>query len=734
MTWTSQRESQDAPSAYLAHPLEPNAAPSGPVGRLAAWACGHFRMVVAGWVILGIALGAFAPRVFDVLAGAGWQANGSESVRVRELVGEHFRGIGAYTIQVVVHSDTLTTSDSAFQRVIDDAGMILESDGRTTEVIPPQPGVTISKDTHTAVLTAGAGTPPDDMVKAVDDLKGPLKNLSTPDIHVYPTGGAALWSDFNESNRDALIKAGLVTWPVILVIIIIAFGSLVAAGLPLLLITVGLGTTAGVLVLLNELTPVSIWAMIFALIFALVLGTGYALFIVTRFRDALHRGGNVTGAVTETMDTAGKTVLFSGVIALFSVLAVLLMPVPAFRTMALGMMLSVIFVLLATLTLLPAVLSKLGGRVNDLARPRLGKSNSYQFERWAKLLWRQPIRYALISLAVLAALTAPMVGLNVGAPSIAVIPAGTGAHQGYEAVQNGLGQGTPAVLQILVPATDAESVTDAAKRTTGVAAVAPAQISPDERFGLIQAVPQADPADPAAADTLRRLRAELPPKALVGGFFAESIDLEQTLRAYQPLVVLPLGLGFLVLLVALQAPLVALLGTVTSLLSTGAAFGIARLIFQGGYLSGLLGFTAQGFLDDWTPALFFVIIFTVAMGCTVFLLSAAKEHYEHTGKPATAVIGSIAYSGRVVLAAASVIAAVFFTFALPEPLPLKEMGITLGIAVLLDAVLVRLMFLPALMGVVGQAAWWSPAWLRLPLPKPSRPIDALPGSPAGHSS
>jgi putative drug exporter of the RND superfamily len=731
MTWP-QRESQGTPSRHLAHPPEPSAVPSGPVGRLAGWACGHFRVVVAGWVILGIALGAFAPRVFDVLAGAGWQANGSESVRVRELTQEHFRGMGAYTIQVVVRSDTLAVSDPTFQRVIDDAGMILESDGRTTEVTLPQPGVTVSKDSHTAVLTAGAGTPPQDMVRAVDDLKGPLRNLSTPDIHVYPTGAPALWSDFNESNRKALIKAELASWPVILTIIIIAFGSLVAAGLPLLLIIASLGATAGILVLLNEVTPVSIWAINFALILALALGTSYALFIVTRFRGALRRGGSVTGAIIEAMDTAGKAVLFSGGIALVTVLALLPVPVPAFRTMALGMTLSVIFVLLGTLTLLPAVLGKLGGRVNALAPPLTGKGKggSYRLERWANLLWRQPIRYAVISLTVLVGLSAPFVGLRISMPSIAVIPADAGARQGYEAIQNAMGPGAPAVLQILVPAADAERAADAAKQTKGVAAVVTAQLSPSERFGLIQAVPQADPSDQAVADTLRRLRAELPPQALVGGFAAENIDLQLTLRAYQPMVVvLPLTIGFLILLVALQAPLVALFGTVTSLLSIGAAFGTARLIFQNGFLSGLLGFTAQGFLDDWTPALFFVISFGVTMTYTFFLLSTAKEHYEHTGNPATAIIGSITHSGRMILAATTVISAVFFTFVLTEPLPLKEMGLTLGSAVLLDAGLVRLMLLPAMMGIIGQAAWWSPAWLQLPRLKPSRVVDAIPGSP-----
>jgi putative drug exporter of the RND superfamily len=716
MTWTSQRDSQDVQSAYTIRPSLPGTAPRSLVGRLAAWTCGHFRVVVTVWVIFGIAFGVFAPRAFDVLAGAGWQANGSESVRVRELANEHFRGMGAYAIQVVVRSDTRPVSDPAVQQVIEDAGKILESDGRTTEVVPPQPGVTISKDGRTAILLVGAGAGPHDMVKAVDELKGPLGNLSTTDIQVYPTGAPAVWSDLNQSNHDAMIKAELVSLPVALTIMVIAFGSLVAAGLPLLLIMVGLGAGAGALVLLNELKPMSIWATNFAMLFALALGINYAMLIVMRFRGALRRNGSVIGAVTETMDTAGKTALLSGVTVLVSLSAVLLLPVPAIRTMALGAMVSVIFVLLATLTLLPAVLGRLGDRVNALAPPRLlrnSKRDSYRFERWANLLWRQPVRFALISIVILMGLSAPIIGLHVRMPSITMIPADAGARQGYETIQNTMGQGTPAALQIIAPAADAEQVAKAAKLNSAVAAVAPVRLSPDGNFGLIQAVPKAEPSDPAVGDTLDRLRAELPPQALVGGFSAENIDLQQTLNEHLPVVlILMLGMGFLILLMALQAPLAALLGTAASLLSIGAAFGIARLIFQDGYLAGLLGVTAQGFLDGWAPVLFFAIIFVIAMDYTISILSSAKEHYERTDDPAKALIGSLAHSGRVVLAAAAVIVAVFFTFTLSESLPSKEMGFTLGIAVLLDAVLVRLTLLPALLGIVGQGAWWSPAWLR----------------------
>ncbi len=167
---------------------------------------------------------------------------------------------------------------------------------------------------------------------------------------------------------------------------------------------------------------------------------------------------------------------------------------------------------------------------------------------------------------------------------------------------------------------------------------------------------------------------------------------------------------------SLQAPLIALIGTVVSLLSTAAAFGVAKLIFQDGHLADLLGFTPQGFLDGWAPVFFFAMIFAIAMDYTVFLLATAKEHYERSGDPSTAQVDGMAHSGRIIFAAAAVMVAVFFTFALAEPLPPKEMGIILGVAVLLDAVLIRLTLLPALLRITGRAAWWTPSWLRRILP------------------
>ena len=245
----------------------------------------------------------------------------------------------------------------------------------------------------------------------------------------------------------------------------------------------------------------------------------------------------------------------------------------------------------------------------------------------------------------------------------------------------------------------------------------PQAASDGSGYVFLEAIPAVDPSSPRMGSILDGLRERLPADALVGGAAAENLDLQTALDDNLPMVVgIILLLGFVLLLVALQAPLIAVLGTVVSLLSTGAAFGVARLIFQDGHGSGLLGFTPQGFLDGWGPVFFFAMIFAIAMDYTVFLLATAKEHFERTGDPVQAQVDGLAHSGRVILAAAAVMVAVFLTFALSDPLPPKEMGIVLGVAVLLDATLVRLILLPVLLRLTGRAAWWSPSWLRRVLP------------------
>lgn len=418
------------------------------------------------------------------------------------------------------------------------------------------------------------------------------------------------------------------------------------------------------------------------------------------------------------MDTAGKAVLFSGLTVLVSLSAVMLVPSPAFRSMALGIMLAVTFVLAATLTLLPAVLGKLAHRVDALALPwvHAGEHRSARFERWARRLWAKPVAYGLVALAALLALAAPALGLRTGMPSIKVVPATDSSRVGYAAVQDAFGTGAPGTMQVVAPTPQANAVAAILTEDSGVAAVMRRALGSGNNV-LLAAVPTAGPSDPALGDTIERLRADLPTGVLVGGPAAENHDLERMLADKTPLVMsVVLGLGFVLLLVVLQAPLVAALGTITNLLATGAAFGVAKLVFQDGHGSGLLAFEPQGFLDAWAPVFFFAMIFAIGMDYTVFLLASAKEHWEKSHDPREAMVGGLAHSGRVILAAAGVMVAVFFTFALSGPLPPKEMGVVLGVAVLLDAALVRLLLLPVLLRLAGRAAWASPAWLRRILP------------------
>jgi len=692
----------------------------GALGRMGAAMAGNAKWVIGVWLIVLVALGAAAPSVFSSLAGAGWQANGSESVQVRELAQEHFGGNSSAAVQVVVHSDDRTVDSPDVQRTLTAVADVFAGDTRFGAIIAPKPGMSISPDGHTGILIAGANASTDEMVKAVDDLKGQLTALSGDGIEVYPTGASALWSDFNKANHDAMIQAELFSWPVTLAIMVLAFGSLVAAGLPLLLTLAGLVASAGGLVLLNQVTPISVWAMNFAMMFALALGIDYALFIVARFRDAIAHATSKQAAVAETMDTAGKAVVLSGITVLVSLSAVLLVPAPAVRTMAIGIMLAVFFVLLASMTLLPAVLGKLGTKVNGGSLPyaKRQEHRSPKFAAWGELLHKHPWPFAIGSVLVLIALSIPVLGLKVAMPSIEVVPADAPVRQGYELVQAQMGEGAPGMLQIIAPAAEASQTAQTASSVDGIAMVTPPQPAPDgSDYVMLQAMPTVDPSDAQMGTILDTLRADLPSGALVGGAPAENLDLQQALNDYFPLIVgIILVLGFVLLLVALQAPLIAILGTVVSLLSTAAAFGVAKLIFQDGHGASLLGFTPQGFLDGWGPVFFFAMIFAIAMDYTVFLLSTAKEHYERSGDPKVAHIAGLAHSGRVIFAAAAVMVAVFFTFALADPLPPKEMGIILGVAVLLDAVLIRLILLPVLLRLTGHAAWWSPAWLRKVLP------------------
>jgi RND superfamily putative drug exporter len=702
----------------------------GALARLGRWSATHFRAVLLVWLVIIGAFGVFAVRVEHALAGAGWQDSTSQSVKARDIVQRDFAGLGSTALQVVVvdHHGAIS-ADPAAQQVVAGVARTLQANRDVSTVSLPRPGASLSRDGRTAIVTAGAASDANAMVKAADSLNGPLQRLARPGLSITLTGDSALWADFNNANRSAMLRSEMLSWPVTIAILIIVFGSLVAAGLPLLLTMVGLMVAAGALVLTTAVTPVSIWALNFALMFALALGIDYALFLVVRFRSALDRrdaqpGDHavVVASVAETLDTAGKAVAFSALTVLGALASILIVPSPAFRSMALGIMLAVLAVLAATLTLLPAVLGKLGFRINA-GRIRAGKSRARGEERpldrglhrWGRFVWRHPIWTGGAALVFLLLAALPVIGLRTNMPSITIIPASANARVGYDQVTAAFGSGAPGTLLVLVPASSEQTALAALARDKGVARTVPGPTSGG--WTLNEVVPTTGPSTVANGATIDRVRTELPTGSLVGGAAAENHDLQAALTRDAPLVVgILIVIGFVLLLIALGAPLIAAAGVVITALSVAGAFGIARLIFQNGFLSGPLHFQSQGFVDAWGPIFFGAMVFGVAMDYTLFLLSAAKERYETHPDPEHAMIGSVRTSGRVVLSAAAVMIAVFLTFALSGPLAPKEMGVILAIAVALDAIVVRMALLPVILRLGGHAVWHRPKVLDRILP------------------
>ena len=686
---------------------------SAPLARLGRAAHAHRLAVILAWVVLAVGLGLFAPRLESALSGAMWEVKGSDSLAARNLIQRDFGGFSSQSAVVVLHSETLSADSPSFQAKVDAATKVLASEAALTPAAPPQP----SQDGHTVVLQAGALVDPTEAVRAAERISQDIGALSDGQVTVALTGSPAFWGDFNAVNREGMMKAELITWPITAVILVIAFGSLAAAGLPLLLTAAGLIAAMGVLFGITRFTDLSIWTLNFAMMFALALGIDYALFIVTRFRAALHATpDDPNGAVGVAMDTAGKAVLFSGITVLISLSAVLLVPIPAFQSMAAGMMLAVGFVLLAALTLLPALL---GRGVDRLALPwhSAGEHRSAWWERFAGLVQKRAALLAVGVTAALLLLASPLLGLQTGMPSISVLPKDRQARVGYDLIQGAFGPGGPGPLQIVVPAgTDPVPVAQAISATPGVAAVFPTQPGANGS-NLITAIAATDPSSKASIGLVTTLRDTLPASVLVGGPVAENHDLDQTLRQRAPIVIgTVLVLGFLLLLLALQAVFIAVAGVIFNLLSVGAAFGVGALAFQHGWAAGPMGFESQGYLTSWAPLFFFALVFAISMDYTVFLLASAREHFDRSNDPDDAVRGSLAHTGRPIVAAAGVMIAVFFTFAIAGTLPMKEMGLILGTAVLLDAFLVRLVLVPAVLSIVGRRAWWLPRWVDRLLP------------------
>ncbi len=693
--------------------------------RLARFSARRRRPVMIAWLLVTLLAAPLAVSLSGAMSGAGWEAQGSTAQQVRDELRRNFPQLGSEAAIVVYEQSSPIADDpSGLQTLI---VALTGSPGAAGVVDPlgmPAEAGMLSPDGRVALVPVELVAASDaDRPESAGKVMRTVEHLDLPEgARANVTGEWPVWHDFNELNEKALHKAELLSGLPTLVLLFVAFGAAIAAGLPLVLALAGIAVGYAGLHLLTSITPLSVWAMNFSMMIGLAVGIDYSLFIVSRYREEREDGRSPEDAIAGTLGTAGKAVFLSALTVVLSLAAVFVVPVMVFRSMALGMILSVVAVSFAALTLLPALLVALGDRVlvkkGEEDRDRAAEG---RWARWTGAALRRPGVTLLLGVVLVLALAGPAVGMRLGMPGARVVDRGEQSRDGYDAVAAAFGPGASAPLFVTVDAADAPRVVEIASADRNV--VAAQVVSEPAATGrvAVRVTPATAVDDEATADLVARLRSTLDdavPSAQLGGPGSQNHDLTEVLVGRAPLAIgIIMLVAFLLLLVVFRSLPIALLSLVMNLLGVGASFGFATIVFQHGIGAGLLGIEHQGFVDAWAPLFFFALLFGLSMDYQLFLLAAIKERHDETGDPALAVRDGIARTGRPITNAALIMIIVFVAFGVTGPIPPTELGVTLALAVLLDATVIRMMLVPSMLGLLGRRAWWIPAWLdrRLPL-------------------
>jgi putative drug exporter of the RND superfamily len=572
-----------------------------------------------------------------------------------------------------------------------------------------------------------------DLPKSVVDRMIALTDRATrPGLTVVAGGPVVEASEFTPPGG-----AEAVGFLAAIIILLITFGSVLAMGLPILIALFGIGIGLSlVLVMANWLSVPNFTPQLASMI-GIGVGIDYALFIVTRYRQGLQDGLEPRAAVAKAMATSGRAVAFAGVIVVISFLGILLMGFDFVEGIAVGGATTVFVTMLASITLLPAILGFVGRNIDRLHIPRLrrteGAGRQSMWYRWSRVIQRRPWPAALIALAVMITLSIPLFSLRLGLADAGNNPATSHSRRAYDLLTRGFGPGFngPLILaaEIRGPQ-DLQALAALRQRvaaTPGVAAALPPIPSPKGDAAILQVYPSTAPQDATTGELVNRLRDRVIPEAmngtgikvLVGGLTAVVNDFSSQAAARLPvLIAVVIGLSFLLLMVVFRSIVVPVKAALMNLLSIGAAYGVLVAVFQWGWLKGLVGIDKPGPIEAWAPMMLFAILFGLSMDYEIFLLSRIREDYLRTRDNGLSVANGVAATGRVITAAAAIMVAVFLSFVFGFPMrQIKLFGLGLAVAVLVDATIVRMVLVPATMELLGNANWWLPRWLARWLPR-----------------
>ncbi len=696
----------------------------GLLARVGRTAARRPRRVLAVWALVVLVAAPLAITLTSALSGAGWEAQGSDAQKVRDELRADFPQLGAEAAIVAYRQSTPISADPSGVNAL--VAGLAGTPGVATVLdplsLPPESGL-MAPDGLAVLIPVGLESSSDaDLPESAGEVMATVDSIELPaGAEANITGEWAVWHDFNAENEAALHRAELLSGLPTLILLFVAFGSAIAAGLPLILAVAGIAVGFAALNLGTDLTPLSVWSMNFSMMIGLAVGIDYSLFIVSRYREEREDGKDPMDAIGGTLSTAGKAVFLSALTVVMSLAAVFLVPVMVFRSMALGMILSVIATALASLTLLPAILVLLGDRVlvakaeDDPDRAAEGR-----WARWTSAAMLRPRITMTMGIGLLLLLAAPAAGMRLGMPGARVVDRGAQSRDGYETVVESFGPGAAAPLFITVSTGDADAVTRLAGSDAGVADARVVAEPSAEGRTVVRVIPTTAVDDQATSDLVGRLRsriAQVAPDASLGGPGSQNHDLTNALMKTAPYATgLIMLVAFVLLLVVFRSLLIAISSILFNLLGVAASFGFATLVFQHGYGASLIGIEPQGFVDAWAPLFFFALLFGLSMDYQLFLLAAIKERHDATGDARLAVREGVARTGRPITNAALIMIVVFVAFGVTGPIPPTELGVTLALAVLLDATIIRMMLVPSLLGMLGERAWALPGWLDRRLP------------------
>lgn len=745
-------------------------------------------IIAVVWLAAAIAASALlAPRFTTALTGPPLQVNGSDSALAQQIISERFGEPFAEQDLVVFTSASLTVDDPAFRDVVNEAlGRVRPLRGVVNIISPYGAGteslIAADRQMATAVVSiTGSNAEKQALVPLLTNV---ASSAATPYVAIYVTGSSPLIAELVAQEQEDLTRAEQLGLPAALLILLVASGTVVAAGLPILLAFAGITVTFGVLGAASLVSEFNLFVPNIATMIGMGVGIDYALFIVTRFREELEKGQETPAAVAATMASTGKNVFFSGITVLLSLSGLFLVSARIFHELALGAMTAVAVMLLGAMTLLPALLALLGAKVNAWHLPgRKGDTTGIGSSRfwgiWAMAIMRRPVLWAAAAIAILLLLASPISRLNLSLDTSTGEANQGSAEAGRKILEQEFNEGRISPLQIVYASDDGAldqqdldaiarlsellvndwavvevtSVTTLLDRFTGahsadalgMAAEYPQVVEATGdlvNFGsgmdvaIIRAVPRWSPDSPGPLELVTRVRDRLAPAALhdvpasihVGGLSAQIVDISAESRHKLPIVAAFIVLlSYLLLMMVFRSLVLPLKAIIMNVLGITAAYGLLVIVFQDGAGARLLNFTPTGTIQVYLPLLSFAVLFGLSMDYEVFLLGRIKEEWDLSHDNRDAVVKGLQRTASVITAAAAIMVVVFSAFTFARLMEVKELGFSLAAAVFIDATLIRIVLVPAAMQLLGAWNWWLPRWLDRRLPR----IDLAEGK--GHA-